>query len=514
MSANLGRVYSVPSPTGQGTVSARPVVFVILGGTGDLARRKLVPAIFEIVRQGLIPQPVHIVGAAGSDLTHEEFRGRVAEAVREFARVKPGSDAELVEFLSHVFYQSVKFQDAGSFRELKLLLDELERGGASPHRIFYLATPPSAYGPIVQNLQAVGLADRRDDLWPRVVIEKPFGRDLPSALELNQVVLSVFDEHQVYRIDHYLGKETVQNIMVFRFANGIFEPTWNRRYIDHVQITVAEEIGIGSRGRYYEEAGVIRDMVQNHMLQILSMIAMEPPTSFHADSIRDERVKVLKCIRPIPVSAINEHVVRAQYGSGLAKGSKVWAYREEDNVAAESMTETYIAIKLFIENWRWAGVPFYLRSGKYLPKRVTEVAIQYRGVPHMLFRDVLTDPLEPSALILRIQPDEGISLTFSTKHPGMLMDIRNQAMDFNYYEAYGDKAPDAYERLLLDVVVGDGTLFPRTDAVVASWKFVDQIVEGWRASRVRNLPQYEPGSWGPVEAVEMMAADQRKWRRP
>ncbi|MCB1153181.1 glucose-6-phosphate dehydrogenase [bacterium] len=507
-------IYSIPGINNE-PVCAESCVFVILGGTGDLSRRKLLPALFQIYKAGLIPRPVHIVGAAGSELSHEEYRDMAARALDEFGELEDGDTEDKDEFIASIFYSHLDFNDAATFRNLAALLDRMQTTeGASAKRILYLATPPSFYAKIVRHLQSAGLSESKEERWPRIVVEKPFGNDLESAQELNRHILDVFDEKQVFRIDHYLGKETVQNILVLRFANGHFEPTWNRRYIDHVQITVAESIGIGDRGRYYEEAGVLRDMLQNHILQVLSLVAMEPPDSFHAESIRDEKVKVLRSIRPIKPEDIRTHIVRAQYGPGTQNDEEVKGYLQEENVASNSMTETYLALKVHIENWRWSGVPFYIRSGKRLPKRVSEVAIQYREVPHMLFRDVVVEPPSPSALILRIQPDEGVSMIFSTKHPGVGMDIRNQQMTFKYYEAYGDTAPEAYERLLLDVVVGDATLFPRTDGVISSWKFVDQIAEGWSKQRIKSIPQYEPGSWGPDEAMEMMAADGRKWRRP
>ncbi|MBZ0271502.1 glucose-6-phosphate dehydrogenase [bacterium] len=514
-SANIAdESFVYPTPEGR-EVKAEPCTFVILGATGDLAQRKLMPALYHLIeREKMLPPETSIVGCAGSERSDDQFREMMRKALTEYSRQKPTKD-ELDRFLARLHYRSTNFEDPDAYKKLAAFLDKLEKKEGIPrHHIFYLAIPPSLFATTIEQLAAAGLTRREKDQWPRVVIEKPFGRDLASAIELNDTVLTHFPEACVYRIDHYLGKETVQNIMVLRFANGQFEPTWNRRYVDHVQITVAEDRGIGDRGRYYEEAGVIRDMVQNHILQLMAMVAMEPPTSFDAEAIRDEKVKVLRSIRPIEATDVRDNVVRAQYGRGFLGGGEVKAYREEEHVDPDSTTETYVAIKLFIENWRWANVPFYIRSGKYLAKRVSEVAIQYRAVPHLLFRQVLPQPLEPSSLILRIQPDEGVSLKFATKHPGMLMDVRTQSMDFRYYTAYGDQAPEAYERLLLDVVLGDSTLFPRTDGVIESWKFVDRIVEGWELSRERQIPTYDPGSWGPLESIEMMAADRRKWRRP
>jgi len=493
-----------------------PSTLVIFGATGDLTRRKLVPALYNLARDRLLPTGFSVVGFARRDWSDDELRRRMREGVDEFSRT--GSEVGPVweSFAEGLRYVRGDFSDAQGYSRLADLLDRLDRErGTCGNRFFYLATPPSAYAEIVRQLGAAGLARRGETGhgWTRIIIEKPFGRDLESAQELNRQVEEVFDESQVYRIDHYLGKETVQNILVLRFSNGIFEPLWNRRYVDHVQITVSEELGLEGRGGYYDNTGATRDIVQNHMLQLLALIAMEPPASFDAESVRDEKVKLLRSVRPFAAHELMEHSVRGQYGAGSLAGEAVPAYRDEPNVAKGSTTETFVALKLFAENWRWAGVPFYLRTGKRLPRRATEISVHYRRAPHLLFPDSEAEGLEPNVLALRIQPNEGISLKFGAKVPGPTMDIRSVNMDFRYGTSFGVAPPDAYERLLLDCMLGDSTLFTRRDGIEAAWALITPLLEAWAAGRAPQFPNYEPGTWGPNEAHAFIERDGRRWRR-
>ncbi len=490
---------------------------VIFGASGDLTERKIVPALYYLVRERMLPAGFSVIGCGRTQLTDEQFREKMRQAVTEFLRLSPDESTEFREtFGKRIFYLTGDFGESVPYGQMKDLLGRLDRErGTSGNRLFYLATPPSFFPVVVEHLGAAGLARVKDPgkNWTRIVIEKPFGRDLGSARDLNRVVTGVFSEDQVYRIDHYLGKETVQNLMVFRFANGVFEPIWNRRYIDHVQITVAEDLGVESRGSYYEEAGLIRDMIQNHVLQLLSLVAMEPPASFRADEVRDEKAKVLRTVRPITNELIRTSVVRGQYREGFARGKSVPAYRFEPKVAPHSATETYAALRLFIDNWRWADIPFYLRSGKRLAKRVSEISIQFRDVPHLLFRELADERLEPNLLGIHIQPNEGISLKFSAKLPGTTMQIRPVTMDFRYGESFGASPPTAYETLLLDCMLGDATLFNREDAVELSWELVDPILERWKEDGDNGLVFYEAGSWGPAEAEALIEADGRRWQR-
>jgi glucose-6-phosphate 1-dehydrogenase len=489
---------------------------VIFGASGDLTERKLVPALFYLARERLLPAGFSVIGCGRTPFTPNQFREKMRAAAQKVLRLPEGDGSLLESFLEGVFYVAGDFGAPAAYGGLSTLLEQLDRErGAGGNRLFYLSTPPSFFPVTVAQLGAAGLAKPKDlgKNWTRIVVEKPFGRDLASARELNRVVTAVFDEAQVYRIDHYLGKETVQNLLVFRFANGVFEPLWNRRYIDHIQISVAEDIGIENRGSYYEEAGLVRDMIQNHVLQLLSLVAMEPPPTFQATAVRDEKAKVLRSIRPIPVEGVHNFVVRAQYGEGFIRGQKVPAYRSEPKVAANSETETYAAMKLHIDNWRWAGVPFYLRSGKRLAKRVTEISVQFRRVPHLLFRDTPTDAIEPNLLGIQIQPNEGITLKFNAKLPGTTMQIRPVVMDFRYGESLGASPPTAYETLLLDCMLGDGTLFNREDAVELSWELVEPILTRWKQDGAKGLAFYEAGSWGPAEAEAFIQEDGRCWQR-
>jgi glucose-6-phosphate 1-dehydrogenase len=447
-------------------------------------------------------------------MNHQAFRTAMRDAVNRFSDAGPPDTGVWESFATGLFYTPTDTKNPESYRTLKELLAEIDRErGTAGNRLFYVSTPPSLYSPIVRLLGTTGLNHSHDGGWTRIIIEKPFGQDLQSARALNREVLQVFTEDQVYRIDHYLGKETVQNIMVLRFANGIFEPIWNRRYVDHVQIAAAESIGVEDRGGYYEQAGAFRDMIENHLLQVLAHVAMEPVAAMEANAVRDEKTKLVRAIRPITPEEVSQFAVRGQYGEGVAGGEPVKGYRQEKNVSPESNTETYAAVKYLIDNWRWAEVPFYLRSGKRLPKRVTEVAIQFRRAPHLLFKDAASGHLEPNALVLRIQPDEGISLNFSAKVPGQVINIRTVRMDFQYGTSFGKKSPEAYERLLLDAMLGDSTLFARGDMVEVAWELAMPILEAWQQP-ANHFPNYEAGSWGPKEADEFIERDGRRWRKP
>ncbi len=494
--------------------SPEPCTMVIFGATGDLTSRKLVPALYNLARERRLAAGFSVVGFARRDWSDEHFREVLLNGINAYSRSGAAETALWENFAQGVSYHRSDFSDHDGYARLAQRLDAIDvERGAGGNRVFYLATPPDAYAEIIQQLGAHGLARSPNGGWTRIIVEKPFGRDLGSAQELNRQLLAVFDEDQIYRIDHYLGKETVQNILVFRFANGIFEPIWSRRYIDHVQITVSESIGVEDRGGYYDQSGALRDMIQNHLMQLLALVAMEPPVSYDANAVRDEKVKVLRAIRPIAPEAVNEFTVRGQYDTGSIMGKPISSYRSERGVAPDSQTETYAALKLFIESWRWAGVPFYLRSGKALPRRVSEIAIQFRSAPLMLFDDLPTNEVEPNTLAIKIQPDEGITLKFSSKAPGQTSQIRPVTMDFRYGSSFGVASPEAYERLLLDSLIGDGTLFTRRDEVEASWSLMTPILQGWAAEAPRNFPNYEAGVWGPLEADDFMARDGRIWRR-
>jgi glucose-6-phosphate 1-dehydrogenase len=487
----------------------QPCALVIFGATGDLTARKIVPALYNLALQRLLPAAFAVVGAARADLTTEQFRERLHADLVRFSRTKPINEDVWRSFAENVLYVSTR--DGEGYETLRHTLAEVDvRSGTNGNRLFYLATPPLAYGPIIDMLREHRLTE---DVNARVVIEKPFGRDLASAMELSQKLQKVFTEDEIFRIDHYLGKETVQNILVLRFANGIFEPIWNRQYVDHVQITVAESLGIEERGAYYEQVGALRDIVQNHLLQLLALVGMEPPVSFDAKSVRDEKLKVLRAIRPMAEDDVESNVVRGQYGPGFIEGTPARGYREEDGVDPRSTTETFVAIRGFIDNWRWEGTPFYLRTGKRLPKRTTEIAIQFRAAPHAVFSREAAEDLEPNALVLRIQPDEGISLKFGAKVPVQGIRIRSVNMDFVYGASFMVDAPDAYETLILDALRGDATLFTRQDEVEQQWRYVDPIARAWAAG-LGDLPIYPAGTWGPTEADLLVAQDGREWRKP
>jgi glucose-6-phosphate 1-dehydrogenase len=493
-----------------------PCAMVIFGASGDLTSRKLMPALYNLAIEGLLPSGFSVVGYARRDLTHDVFRAQMRDAVDKYSRRRPVDPTVWETFEQGISYVQGNFEESGDYEKLGKELERLDKErGTAGNRIYYLAAPPAAYQTIVDNLGGAGLVgEEQDESWTRLVVEKPFGRDLGSAIALNEHLHTVFREKQIYRIDHYLGKETVQNIMAFRFANGIFEPIWSRNYIDHVQITVAETIGIEDRGGYYDNAGALRDMVQNHMLQLLSVIGMEPPITFGADAVRDEKVKTLRAIRPISPEAVDEFAVRGQYAPGWVAGQEVEGYRQEAKVNPESVTETFVAVKLLIDSWRWAGVPFYLRTGKRMPRRVTEIAIQFKSVPHSLFKSTAGSPLEPNVLTLRIQPDEGISLKIAAKVPGPSIRLRSVNMGFLYGTSFFVESPDAYERLLLDCMYGESTLFTRRDETEAAWKPITEILEGWAIAPPQRIPQYDAGTWGPAEADAFIARDGRSWRRP
>lgn len=508
-----------PNPLREGMRMHRtpdPCAMVIFGASGDLTARKLVPALYNLARQHMLSAGFSVIGCSKTPFTHQQFRDKIRQAVREDLNLTEQDDPALDSFTANVHYISDNFGDAAAYSQLTEFLNQLDRDhGTSGNRLFYLATPPSFFPVIVNHLGAAGLARPKDPekTWSRIVLEKPFGRDLKSARDLNRVVTGVFGEQNVYRIDHYLGKETVQNLLVFRLANGIFEPVWNRRYIDHVQITVAEELGVENRASYFEEAGLLRDMLQSHVLQVLSLVTMEAPARFEARSLRDEKAKVMRSFRPISFDEVDKYAVRAQYSAGFVAGKSVPAYRAEPNVNPASATETYAALKIFIDNWRWADVPFYIRSGKRLAKRVSEISIQFRRVPHLLFGVRASDDIQPNLLSLQIQPDEGISLKFSAKLPGTTMQIRPVKMQFQYGESFGGVSPSAYETLLHDCMMGDNSLFTRNDAVEISWEFVDPILERWKQDGARGLAFYEAGSWGPAEADAFIEGDKRRWQR-
>ena len=480
---------------------ADPCILVIFGASGDLTRRKLLPALYNLAEDGLLPDRFAVVGVARPPTPEEQYRAQMQERVRdaEGEALDPRLWQSLVDRLHYV---SGEFDDAQLYVRLRTMLADLDRKYGTPgNYLFYLAVPPALFGTVALHLASAGLTDERGG-WRRVIVEKPFGHDLDSARALNAELSTGLKEAQIYRIDHYLGKETVQNLLAFRFANGIFEPVWNRRYVDHVQMTVAEEVGVEGRGAYYETAGALRDMVQNHMFQLLTLVAMEPPISFRADDVRDEKVKVLHAVPRYGTEDVRRSVVRAQYAG----------YRNEKNVAPDSVTETFVAMRLFVDNWRWAEVPFYLRTGKRMPRRLTEIAIQFKQPPFMLFRNTAIERLNPNVLIIRIQPNEGISLAFDAKVPGPLDQLGTVTMDFVYADYFGTEPSTGYETLLYDAMVGDQTLFHRMDIVEAGWQVVAPVLDTWRQDGARGLGAYEPGTSGPPDAQQLITQTGRQWR--
>lgn len=487
-----------------------PCVMVIFGASGDLTKRKLIPALYNLAKENLLSKEFAIVGFARNELSSEQFRDLIGKDIGEFATTKV--DPDLWHwFARRIYYLTADFDNKEGYLKLRELLAQIDKEhGTRGNYFYYLATAPSFFAPIVKQLGEAGLVAERNG-WRRVIIEKPFGRDYDSARALNKELREVLDEKQIYRIDHYLGKETVQNILVFRFANGIFEPIWNRRYIDHVQITVSETVGVETRGNYYDKAGTLRDMVPNHIFQLISLTAMEPPISFDADAVRDEQTKILKALAPMTDEEVLTRTVRGQYGEGMVGNQRVPAYRTEPLVASDSRTETYVAMKLYIDNWRWADVPFYLRTGKRLPKRVTEIVIQFKRAPYILFRKTPVNRLESNRLVLHLQPDEGISLQFGAKIPGPIVQIGPVDMNFNYTDYFNATPQTGYERLLYDCMLGDATLFQRSDMVETAWHVVAPILDVWEALPPRRFPNYAAGSWGPPEADELLAKDYRHW---
>ena len=503
--------------------TAPPSVIVIFGATGDLTRRKLLPALYRLAQQRLVPSEFAILGTGRQTHSDEEFRALMQAAVTEFGPDDALDETAWQSFAKRIYYLGGDFNDASLYGKLKTKLEEVDKEyDTEGNRIFYLATGPDNFGLIAKQLGDAGIArptkttgktakSAARKSWTRIIVEKPFGHDLESARALNKTLAAVFDESQIYRIDHYLGKETVQNLLVFRFANSIFEPLWNRQYIDHIQITNAETIGVEGRGGYYETAGALRDMIQNHVFQVTSLIAMEPPASLSANGVRDEKIKAMQSVRPLPASGIDEFAIRGQYGGGTVLGDTVPGYREEPGVDPNSSTETFAALKLYFDNWRWSGVPFYIRSGKRLQKHITEIAIHFKEVPHRLF-DASDSPLQANVLVIRIQPNEGISLRFGAKLPGQAVRIRSVNMDFRYGSSFGVKPPEAYERLLLDCMLGDSTLYARRDMVERGWEIVTPILEAWKKPAT-DFPNYEAGSWGPQAAFELIERDGRDWRK-
>jgi glucose-6-phosphate 1-dehydrogenase len=489
-----------------------PGVMVIFGASGDLTARKLVPALYDLAAQRRLPMEFAVVGISRTEMSHEDFRKKLLDTLEE-QRADSVSEDVWESFSKGIFYLPGDSKKPETYEELKGFLKKLDaERGTSGNRIFYLSSSPSLFPAIVERLGEAGMNREEDGGYSRLVIEKPFGRNLDSAVDLNGDIRRYFREKQIYRIDHYLGKETVQNIMALRFSNGIFEPVWNQHYVDHVQITVAEDIGVGTRGAFYEEAGALRDIVQNHLMQVLCLTAMEPPVAFDADSVREEKMKVLKAVRPIPEDDVGEAAVRGQYDGGWVFGEGARGYREEENVAPDSETETYVALKLLVDNWRWAGVPFYVRAGKRMPKKATEISIQFHKTPHTPFSGPDTEGLEPNVLVIRVQPEEGVSLKIGAKVPGSGFEVRSVNMDLLYGSAFLEEAPDAYQRLLLDLMLGDPTLFIRADEAEGAWRILQPVMEGW--SKNAHAARYAAGAWGPEEADDLLGRDGRKWRRP
>lgn len=491
-------------------VPSDPCLIVMFGASGDLARRKLLPALYDLALHSCLAPRFRLLGFARTGMRDDDFRKSAGEFLPK-AEEPGGASGKKEDFLQHLQYFKGDYDDPDAYQQLVKRLEELDRerqlGG---NRLFYLAVPPEVYMRIVEHLGKAGLAKPvSDKAWTRVIIEKPFGHDGASARELNEKVLSVFDESQIYRIDHYLGKETVQNLLVFRFGNGIFEPLWNRNYIDHVQITAAESLGVENRAAFYESAGALRDMIQSHVLQLTSLVAMEAPATFEATSVRNEKIKVLQSIRPFATETIWKSVVRGQYGPGNVDGKPVPGYRQEPGVKRDSAAETFVALKLHVDNWRWSGVPFYLRTGKRLARPLTEIAIRFRQAPHRVFRG---ENLEENSLVLNIQPDEGISLSFGAKSPGAQMHIQSVTMDFQYKRAFGSGPRSAYSTLINDCIRGEATLFDRADSVEAAWALVDPILDAWKSASAPPFPNYRAGSDGPRAADDLASSDGRRWR--
>jgi glucose-6-phosphate 1-dehydrogenase len=495
--------------------TAEPCIVVIFGASGDLTKRKLVPALYRLAQERLLPAEFAIVGLARTEMSTDEFRARMKEAVVEFSEDKRVDEEVWDSFAQGLHYLTADINTPADYDKLSELLAQVDgERGTQGNRLFYLSVAPKFYAEAVKQLGEHNLAKPTDKGWVRVIVEKPFGTDLESARALNRELLQHLDEQQIYRIDHYLGKETVQNLLVFRFANGIFEPLWNRQYIDHVQLTNAEMVGVEGRGGYYETAGVVRDMIQNHVFQVLSLVAMEPPVNLGSEAVRDEKIKAMEAARAFTPERVRKECVRGQYGPGSIAGQPVPGYRQEVDVAPDSTTETFSMLTMYFDNWRWAGVPFYVRSGKRLPKRVTEIAIHFKAAPLPLFGEAM-EQMTPNQLIIRIQPDEGITLRFAAKVPGQVTNIRDVNMDFRYGASFGVQLAEAYERLLLDCILGDSTLYARKDMTERGWEIVMPILDEWAETKDQvNFPNYEAGTWGPKEADTLIEKDGRRWRRP
>jgi glucose-6-phosphate 1-dehydrogenase len=506
-----GRTLPLTSEAGR---PAGPCVMIIFGVSGDLTKRKLVPALYNLAKDNLLPKQFAVVGMGRHEISHEDFRKKIAQELNEYATSE--TDPELVNWLTERLYHHLgKFEEPEAYLRLADLLRQIDsEHSTGGNYLYYLATAPEYFGAITRRLGEAQLTQQDENHWRRVIYEKPFGNGLYSARSLNCEIEHVLEEDQIYRIDHYLGKETVQNILAFRFGNGIFEPVWNRRYIDHVQITVAETVGVENRGGYYDQAGALRDMVPNHIFQLISLVTMEPPVSFDADAVRDEQTKVLRAMQPLSEQDVLMRTVRGQYGEGADGRTRLPGYRSEPKVNPRSSTETFVALKLLMDNWRWAGVPFYLRTGKRLKIRASEIVIQFKSVPFMLFRKTAVERLAPNQFIVHIQPQEGISLQFGAKIPGPIVKLGTVNMDFRYADYFGSKPSTGYERLLYECMIGDATLFQRADMVEASWSVVQPILDVWQALPPRNFPNYPAGSWGPWEANDLLERDGRQWREP
>ena len=486
---------------------------ILFGASGDLAKRKVIPAMYDLAQYNSLGACYAIIGFARTPMTDETFRNNVGEAAKTISEVGPIDPQKWSDFAANLFYTAGDYSDPDSYVRLVGRLAELEAAKKlCGNRLFYLSTPPEVYPDIVEQLGRAGLArPNKPNSWVRIIIEKPFGRDLASAKQLNKIVLNVFEEKQIYRIDHYLGKDTVQNLLVLRFGNGIFEPLWNRNYVDHVQITASETLGVERRGGFYETAGALRDMIQSHVLQLTSLVAVEPPASFDATAVRNETLKVLQSIRPFNLEMVAQWVVRGQYAPGKIADKFLPGYREEQGVKPDSRTETFVAMRLLVDNWRWAGVPFYLRTGKRLARRSTEIMIQFKRAPHIVFRE---REVEPNRLVLNIQPEEGVSVSFGAKRPGTEMSIGNVTMNFSYKEGFGGTTRSAYATLLNDCLRGDATLFDRGDSVEAAWSLVDPILDVWSAAKTAGVPVYSSGTWGPKESDQLLERDARQWYNP
>jgi glucose-6-phosphate 1-dehydrogenase len=489
-----------------------PCVMVIFGASGDLTKRKLIPALCNLAKEKLLSPQFAVIGFSYDAMTTDTFRAQLSKDVKEFS--DEPVDSKLWDwFLERIYYVQGDFQDSAAYEKLRVQIAAVEKAHSTAgNRFFYLAVSPKFFAPVAKQLGQAGLTQEQDGKWARVIVEKPFGRDLDSAKELNRELKQILNEQQIYRIDHYLGKETVQNLMVFRFANSIAEPLWNRNFIDSVQITAAETVGVEQRGGFYETAGALRDMVPNHLFQLLSLTAMEPPISFDADAVRDKQAEILHAVQVPTPEEVLTHAVRGQYGEGTAGAERLLAYRNEAKVSPASNTETYVALKLQIDTWRWSGVPFYLRTGKRLPRRATEIAIQFRRSPIVLFRKTKIADLQTNRLVIHIQPDEGISLRFGAKVPGPVMRLGLVNMEFDYARDFGSSHSTGYERLLYDCMIGDATLFQRADMVEAGWKVIQPVLDVWKALPAQGFPNYAAGSWGPAEADELLAKDGRTWR--